>query len=114
MTELQCNRTIGTAGEIIELVRGQDQQFLKQFMPLVRRESISLDLYAVTRIDAAGLAALIRLYREAHESGHSFSVCNPSPHVQEILALVGLDEILQPRMEGKIPFFNARFEESAA
>ena len=32
-------------------------------MPLVRHRMLSLDLAQVTRIDAAGLAALITLYR---------------------------------------------------
>jgi anti-anti-sigma factor len=114
MTDLECNPAISVAREITELVRGHDQKFLDQFMPLVRRQSVSIDLRAVTRIDAAGLAALIRLYREAHEAGHCFSVCNLSPHVREILALVGLDEILRPQTAGEIPYFSARFEESAA
>ena len=49
---------------------------------------------AVERIDAAGIAALISLYRLASEAGHHFSVSSASPHVVELLALVGLDRIL--------------------
>ena len=82
------------AGEITELVRGNENALLERFMPLVRRQSVALDLEAVTRIDAAGLAALITVYCTARESGHDFTILNPSSHVAEILAVVGLDKIL--------------------
>jgi anti-anti-sigma regulatory factor len=62
--------------------------------PVVRRQSVSLDMTSVERIDAAGIAALISLYRIADEAGNSFSVSNAAPHVAELLALVGLDGIL--------------------
>lgn len=82
------------ASGLTELVRGNEQCLLARLSPLVRRESVMLDLGRIERIDAAGIAALISLYGSARESGHSFSVVNPSPHVAEILALVGLDRIL--------------------
>jgi len=63
-------------------------------LPVVRRQSITLDLSGVERIDAAGVAALISLYASAHEAGNQFAVSNPSTRVAEILALVGLEEIL--------------------
>ena len=53
-----------------------------------------LDLGRVERIDAAGIAALITLYRAACEAGQCFGVTNPTPHVREILELVGLDRFL--------------------
>jgi anti-anti-sigma regulatory factor len=76
------------------LVRGADVQLLEQIMPLVCRQSVWLDLGSVERIDAAGIAALITLYRTACEAGRCFGVTNPTPHVREILALVGLDRFL--------------------
>jgi len=79
---------------LTELVRGHDRRLLERMTPLVRRQSLTLDLHSVERIDAAGIAALILLYRSASEAGHCFSVSNPSPHVAEILAIVGLDRIL--------------------
>jgi anti-anti-sigma factor len=82
------------AGEITELVRGNDSALLERFMPLVRSQSVTLNLEAVKRIDAAGLAALITLYCTARESGHDFTIQNPSSHVAEILAVVGLDKLL--------------------
>jgi anti-anti-sigma factor len=80
-----------------ELVRGTEQGLLAWLSPLVRQQSVTLDLGSVERIDAAGIAALISLYASASQAGHCFTVANPSPHVAEILALVGLDRILLSR-----------------
>jgi len=88
------------ASEITELVRGNENALLERFMPLVRRQCVTLNLEAVTRIDAAGLAALITVYCTARESGHDFTILNPSSHVAEILAVVGLDKILVARNAG--------------
>ncbi|HUB00690.1 MAG TPA: STAS domain-containing protein [Terracidiphilus sp.] len=77
-----------------ELVRGSETRLLDRLAPMVRRRSLALDLGRVERIDAAGITALIQLYRVACEAGNRFRVTNPSPHVGEILALVGLDRIL--------------------
>lgn len=107
MTSLTFDTTIGLAGDelttngkatvssgLTELVRGHDQALLDHLEPLVCRQDLTLDLQSVERIDAAGITALIFLYRSACEADHSFSVSNASPHVAEILALVGLDRIL--------------------
>ena len=83
--------------ELAELVRGNEQGLLARFAPLVRRQSVTLDMSSVERIDAAGIAALISLYAGAYEAGHCFTVVNPSPHVAEILTLVGLERILVSR-----------------
>ena len=79
---------------IRRLVRGTETGLLEEIMLLVQRQSVWLDLSCVERIDAAGLAALIALYRAAGESGRCFGVTNPTPHVREILCLVGLDKFL--------------------
>ena len=80
--------------QLTELVRGNEQGLLARLSPLVRRHSVTLDMSSVERIDAAGIAALISLHAGAHETGHSFTVANLSPHVAEILMLVGLERIL--------------------
>jgi len=77
-----------------QLVRGQDAVLLEHLRPLVRRCNVALDLSSVERIDAAGITALISLYRSSCESGHRFSLTNVSDHVTQILALVGLDRFL--------------------
>jgi anti-anti-sigma factor len=77
-----------------EIVRGSEGCLVDEMTPLVRRQDVSLDLSPVERIDAAGIAALISLYRLAEESGHRFSVNNVRPRVYELLALVGLERVL--------------------
>jgi anti-anti-sigma factor len=77
-----------------EIVRGSEGCLVEEMTPIVRRQDVSLDLAPVERIDAAGIAALISLYRLAQESGHRFTVLNVRPHVHELLALVGLEGIL--------------------
>jgi len=101
-------------GEQTELVRGQERRLLEQMMPLVRSQSVTLDLSLVERIDAAGIAALISLYCGARETGHNFTICNASPRVAEILALVGLDRILLSQNAVKIPHSGPRCELTAA
>ncbi|HEV2325682.1 MAG TPA: STAS domain-containing protein [Terracidiphilus sp.] len=79
---------------VTSLVRGAESHLLEQIMPIVRHRSVWLDLGCVERIDAAGIAALITLYRAARDAGRCFGVTNPNPHVREILRLVGLDRFL--------------------
>lgn len=80
--------------DLTELVRGNEQCLLSRLTPMVRRQSVTLDLGQVERIDAAGIAALISLHANAYEAGQCFNVVNPTAHVAEILRLVGLDRIL--------------------
>lgn len=81
-------------GNLHELVRGEEQRLLKELEPVVRQQSVTLDMRHIERIDAAGIAALISLYGDAHMAGHEFAVINASHRVVEILELVGLDRIL--------------------
>jgi anti-anti-sigma factor len=84
----------GQPAEGIELVRGRDKELLAWLTPLVRRQSVTLDLGRVRSIDAAGISALLSLYASAQQAGHRFSVANLSPRVAEVLRLVGLERIL--------------------
>jgi anti-anti-sigma factor len=79
---------------ITELVRGNEQRLLDRISPMVREQNVTLDLRSVVRIDAAGIAALIKLYGCARDAGHRFSVRNVSARVKEILTIVGLEPIL--------------------
>jgi anti-anti-sigma factor len=120
MTNTMCNQpaggpiTAGEPGELTELVRGQEQLLLNRVTPLVRRQSVTLDLSSVERIDAAGIAALISLYRAAHETGHRFAISSASPRVAEILALVGLDRILLSQSAARISHSRLHPQRSAA
>jgi anti-anti-sigma factor len=103
---------VSAPADFHELVRGNEDRLMALLTPKVREQNAVLDLSEVRRIDAAGIAALISIYGAARTAGHSFRVCNVTPHVAEILELVGLDHILvtqdavlapppamQPRME---------------
>lgn len=101
-------------GQTDELVKGNEQRVVERIMPMVREQSVVLDLSKVERIDAAGLAVLIKLYCTARNAGHNFSVFNPSARVAEILALVHLDELLVAKRGEQFECRGLQFEESAA
>jgi len=90
---MQSEKAVRTCA-LTEIVRGSDNHLMDEMTPLVRRQDIILDMSPVERVDAAGIAALISLYRLAEESGHRFKVTNVAPRVYELLALVGLEKIL--------------------
>ncbi len=92
-TTMRSEKTV-RACRLSEIVRGCEGGLVDEMAPVVRRQDVSLDLSPVERIDAAGIAALISLYRMAQESGHKFTVLNVAPRVYELLALVGLEAIL--------------------
>ena len=120
MTGTTCTTTAtvaiatGERDDLTELVRGSEQRLIEQLAPLVRRQCVTLDLQLVQRIDAAGIAALISLYRAAHEAGHCFTVSHAAPHVVEILALVGLDRILISQSVEETVGCEAELAQSAA
>jgi anti-anti-sigma factor len=100
MTIATCSETMMNSEKAVrtcaltEIVRGSDACLVNEMEPLVRRQDVTLDLSPVERVDAAGIAALISLYRLAEESGHRFKVMNLAPRVYELLALVGLEKVL--------------------
>ena len=103
MTPAICIPTTGlmiapfeAAGTMIltELVRGNIQRLLDGIGPLALRQSVTLDLASVERIDAAGISALVSLYTAARDARHNFAVTRATPRVSQILALVGLDRVL--------------------
>lgn len=87
-----------------ELVRGTEARVIDELLPRVKQGSVALDLSAVERIDAAGIAALITLYCGSVEAGTDFYVLAPSPHVLELLRIVGLESILvaEDRLTGSL------------
>jgi anti-anti-sigma factor len=105
---------ISEHNEITELVRGNEQQLLARLQPLVRRQNVTLDLENIERIDAAGLAALITLYCDACKAGYRFTIVNPSHHVREILAIVGLDALLVSQNMEEVSYFRTQLQETAA
>lgn len=105
---------IETPNRMTELVRGNDTLLMAEFESLVREWNVVLDLNAIDRIDAAGIAALISLYGLAHESGHDFKVCNVRARVREMLTLVGLTPILVSHDAVPPPHVEDRLRRTAA
>ncbi len=114
MTRYFETTTTMTPGSLHEIVRGQEHCLIALLEPVVRRQSVILDLRQIDRIDAAGIAALITLYGSAHAAGHEFTIVNASHHVAEILALVGLDQILSSHNAVPCPQSDPCYEMPAA
>ena len=94
-TQVNANEVrLITPAHLQELVRGQEAALVERLRPIVQSGNVMLDLSHVERIDAAGIAALIALYGAAHDAGYHFGMRNANHHVEEVLALVGLDRIL--------------------
>ena len=99
MKGIECSKILtvaieaGANGEMVELVKGQEGALLDRVTPLVRDQSVTLDLRHVERIDAAGIAALITLYCAARKAEHEFTVSHATPRVEEILQLVGVKRL---------------------
>jgi anti-anti-sigma factor len=104
----------GAQCRLQKLVRGNEKQLVDRLMPLVRSRSLVLDLDAVERIDAAGVSALIDLYRGASEAGQRFTVENPRPRVAQVLALLGLEKVLMSQNADSMPHFGLRTVAHAA
>jgi len=57
--------------------------------------TIALDLREVQFVDSAGLRVLIRANHEIRRHGRRLCLRSPSPPVQRVLEVTGLDEILE-------------------
>ena len=108
------DKAVTVPGNLHELVRGQEQQLLKDLEPVARQHSVTLDMRQIERIDAAGIAALISLYGAAHSTGHEFTIVNASHRVAEILQIVGLDRIFLSPEAVACPQDEPRYEMPAA
>lgn len=105
---------VAAPADLCELVRGSEKRVVDMMSAVVRERSAVLDLSHVRRIDAAGVAALISIYGAARSAGNAFRVCHVTPHVAEILKLVGLDHILVICEDVQAPLPEAPVECSAA
>ena len=59
-------------------------------------DSLTLDMQGVDFMDSVGIGALIELSKAASARGGSFVITEPSPRVQRILAVTGLDGAWTP------------------
>lgn len=72
------------------LVRGVEEGFVAQLLPVIKQEDVALDLGGIERIDAGGITALLALRAEAAAAGRVLSITRTSARAEEILRLVGL------------------------
>lgn len=53
-----------------------------------------VDVSAVTFLDSSILGALLRIQRTVQDRGNGFALRHPSPPVQRLLRLTGLDSVI--------------------
>ena len=58
--------------------------------------SLSVNMRAVDFMDSVGIGAVVELARAAASHGGTFSVVDPSPPVQRVLAVTGLADAWPP------------------
>ncbi len=120
MTTTHINRNddqvfpVTSTPKLHELILGHERDLVARVAPLVRGQSVALDLAPIERVDAAGIAALVELYSIACESGHDFCIMNAAPHVVEVLRLCGLDRILLSHNAVRNSYSGRRAELTAA
>jgi anti-anti-sigma factor len=56
---------------------------------------ILIDLSTVTRVDSAGVGALMQCYAHAVVRGGAIKLLNPSPSVRRALRMTGLDSLIE-------------------
>jgi anti-anti-sigma factor len=78
----------------VELVRGNESVFLAAALPMVEDAGLILDMSQVDSLDAGGIGTILILRQVAEREGNFLVLINPSTRVQQVLRLVGLDEIL--------------------
>jgi anti-anti-sigma factor len=118
MTNLNRNSAqvfpVRSTTKLTELVLGNERDLVARVAPLVRGQSIALDLAEIERVDAAGIAALIELYTIACQAGHGFCLLNATPHVTRVLSICGLDRILLSHNVVQNSYSGQQIELSAA
>jgi anti-anti-sigma factor len=97
-----------------QLVRGEESEFVNEIAAQLHSRSVELDLSRVEQIDAAGIAALVSLYAQAHDLRRSLTIVAVSRHVKEILTLVGLEGVLLSHIVSAAPQSGPHLETVAA
>lgn len=81
------NHTVGDLAALLEqaVAKGQNQ--------------LVIDMSGVQYMNSAGLRELVRIYEQVARSGGMVHIANPSPQVQTLLELVGLDTVFQIHLD---------------
>jgi anti-anti-sigma factor len=76
------------------IVLGVEAETLRRIATARTERRVVVDLYHVNGIDAAGLGLLVELHCWARQRAVWFSITRPSPCVQRLVSLTGLDAVL--------------------
>ncbi|HEY0696560.1 MAG TPA: STAS domain-containing protein [Micromonospora sp.] len=92
-TRTDGNRaTVVLSGEIDMSSADQLRRLLQK--AVASTDTIDVDLAQVSFIDSTTISALIAAWNTATDTGHRFTVINPSHPVRRVLALTGLLDLL--------------------
>ena len=83
--------TARPAGDIDVATAGPLREELLALVEAEQPEHLVIDLRDVTFMDSAGLSVLIRVRKQQLQHGGDVTVVNPSPRVDRILKITGLD-----------------------
>jgi anti-anti-sigma factor len=86
MVVLQCTGKI---------VAGEGLKGLQRTATTQRAAALIIDLRQVEALDAAGLGTFLRIKQWCDAQGMNLKFINPGKHVQEVLALTGLNSVLE-------------------
>ncbi|MBN2305402.1 MAG: STAS domain-containing protein [Anaerolineae bacterium] len=84
--------------EVIGRIDGYDNRSLRRAISdaIARgHQHLVLDLSEVQYMNSAGLRELVQVWKELTRQGGTLTIANPSPQVQKLLELVGLDSVLE-------------------
>jgi anti-anti-sigma factor len=83
---------VAVAGRADNLTADSLKAVLRQAVEL--HAQVAVDCSAIDYISSAGVGALVEGAVAARRAGRRFTVCSPSPRVQQVLKICRLDAIL--------------------
>ena len=87
--------TVRLDGELDQYSAIRIRQDLDDLIADTRVKRLILDLQGLTFMDSSGIGVIIGRYRTLLSRGGSVAVCGESPHVQRIMQLSGLYQIIE-------------------
>lgn len=84
---------------LIEVAGRIDDENTRELNALVNealssgRSYLILSMSEVKYMNSAGLRVLVQLWKQVRQIGGTLAIANPSPQVQKLLELVGLDSV---------------------
>jgi anti-sigma B factor antagonist len=57
-------------------------------------QDVVVDLSQVAMCDSAGLGGIVRMHRQAIAAGREFRLRNPHKHVNDLLAMTGINKVV--------------------